>query len=123
LNVTLDYLKSNRKWLIRDFRVWGDNGAVDADMLVSETDSPSSRVVYMREFAGGLTQIVNFADLIDHRGNNLPTSIANAAVIPIPKNPVSSFVCGVIAPGSFRIAKDRSESDEAVADLLIMELN
>jgi len=122
MNVTLDFLKSNRKWLVRGFRVWGDDGAIEADMLTTETDSAVSRVIYQREFSGGLNQIVFFNNLVDHRGNHLPASIDGASVILIPKNPTGTFVRGLVGPNSFRIAKERRESPDGMVDLLILEM-
>ncbi len=123
MNITLDYLKSNRKWLVRDFRVWGDGGAVESDMIATETDSSNSRIVYLREFAGGIEQKVSFADLVDHRGNNLPSSITNAEITLVPKNNVTAYIRGTVGPSSFRIAKDRTEPSDAKVDLLILEMN
>ncbi|MEE9553981.1 MAG: hypothetical protein V3W18_06750 [candidate division Zixibacteria bacterium] len=123
MNITLDYLKSNRKWLVRDFRVWGDGGAVESDMIATEADSSNSRIVYLREFAGGVEQVVNFSDLVDHRGNNLPASIANAEIVLIPKNEVNAYIRGTVGPSSFRIARDRNEPADSKVDLLILEMS
>jgi len=123
MNITLDYLKSNRKWLVRDFRVRGDGGAVESDMIASETDASNVRVVYVREFSGGTEQRVIFSDLIDHRGNYLPSIIANAEIVLIPKNVVGAYIRGTVGPSSFRIAKERAVPDDAKVDFLIMEMN
>ncbi len=123
MNVTLDYLKSNRKWFIRDYRVWGDDGALEADMLMTETTPSTSRIVFLHQFSGGNGQVVDFADLLDHRGNKLPLTINNAEVIIIPKNAVAAFVPGTVGPTSFRIAKSNRQLADAVVDLLIMEMS
>lgn len=123
MNVTLDYLKSNRKWLVRNFRVWGDDGAIEADVLMTEMDSSYARVVYLREYSGGTEQVVRFADLIDHRGNRLPTTIIGAAVILVPKGSVAAFTMGIVGPESFRIAKSGREPSSATVDLMVMEMN
>ena len=123
MNVTLDYLISNRKWLIRDYHIWGYAGNFEADMFMTETDSPVSRVVFLQEFVGGAGQIVEFADLLDHRGNRLPSSINNAEIILIPKNAISAFVLGTAGPASFRVARAPQQAADAIVDLLIMEMN
>jgi hypothetical protein len=123
MNVTLDYLKSNRKWLIRDYCVWGDDDAFEADMLMTELAASTLRVVFMHQYSGGNGQVVNFADLLDHRGNQLPSTINNAEVIIIPKNAVATFVRGLIGPTSFRIARSSQGPAEAIVDLLIMEMS
>ena len=123
MNTTFDYLKSNRKWLVRDYVVWGDNGAYEADMILTEFNSGSGRVVYNHEFTGSGPQLVNFADLIDHRGNQLPASINNPEIILVPKNRVSSFIPGSIGNKSFRISKDSKEPSDSMVDLVILEMN
>lgn len=123
MNVTLDYLKSNRKWLIRDYRVWGDDDALEADMLMTEIAASTSRVVFMHQYSGGNGQVVDFADLFDHRGNQLPLTINNAEVIIIPKNTVVAFISGSAGPTSFRIARSSQGPADAIVDLLIMEMS
>ncbi len=53
MNITLDYLTGNRKWLVRDFVVWGDTGSLEAAMIATETEESSKRVAFMRENSGG----------------------------------------------------------------------
>jgi len=123
MNSTLSYLTGNRKWLIRDLVVWGDTGFLDAAIIATESVPSDDRVVFLYELAGGQPQVVEFADLVDHRGNQLPTSISNAEIIIIPKNDVHSFVVGDVGLSSFRIAKSDGSPTDAIADLLIMEMN
>ena len=123
MNVTLDYLTGNRKWLVRDYQVWGDNGSFEGAMILTEEDAPSNRVVFINELSGGNDQVVEFADLLDHRGNRLPSTLKNAMVIIVPKNDTASFVVGTVGAHSFRIARCVDRPGNAVADLLIMEMN
>ena len=123
MNDTLNYLTGNRKWLVRDFIVWGDTDTLQADMLVTEEGSASDRVVFIHEFAGGNPQIVNFSDLTDHRGNQLPSTINNAEIILVPRSETAAFVHGDIGSDSFRIAKSSDRASYATVDLLIMEMN
>jgi hypothetical protein len=123
MNTTLDYLKSNRKWLVKDFRVWGAALSFEADLLMTETTGADSRVVFHHRFVGDIGQMVEFADLVDHRGNPLPESISNPEIFIIPKNLVATFIPGAVGQTSFRIARSGGEPDEAVVDLLIMEMN
>ncbi len=123
MNSTIDYLKSNRKWLVRDYTVWGDNGTFEADMVLTEFNSGNNRVVFNHEFTGAGAQLVNFADLVDHRGNQLPSSINNAEIILISKGPIPSFILGSVGLKSFRVSKDSSQPSDAVVDFLIMEMN
>ena len=123
MNTTLDFLTGNRKWLIRDYQVWGDSGSFDGAILITEKSAPSNRVIFMYELSGGNDQVVEFTDLIDHRGNRLPSTIKNAEVIIIPKNDGASHIIGDVGPSSFRIARRFDDPSNAIADLLIMEMN
>jgi hypothetical protein len=123
MNVTYDYLTGNRKWLVRDYIVWGDSGTLDTAVLATEWGSSDNRLIILRELCGALAQVVDFADLVDHRGNALPETITNAEVIIIPKNETSAFVVGAIGEESFRLARSPEASSDAVVDLLIMEMN
>jgi hypothetical protein len=123
MNVTYDYLTGNRKWLVRDYIVWGDSGTLDTAILATECGPSDNRLVILRELCGEQAQVVEFADLIDHRGNALPETIANAEIVIIPKNETSAFVVGAIGAESFRLAKSPEASANAIVDLLIMEMN
>jgi hypothetical protein len=85
MNTTIDFLKSNRKWLVPNFVVWGDNGTFEADMIMTEFISGDERIVFNHEFTGETAQTVVYKDLVDHRGNQLPEKIVNPEVILIPK--------------------------------------
>jgi hypothetical protein len=122
MNTTFDYLTSNRKWLIRDFVVWGNSASYDASLIATE-DAGTDRVIFMRELIGGQPQIVEFSDLTDHRGNKLPASIVNAEIVIVPKGETMAFLIGQVGSASFRLAKTGLSSPDAIVDLIIMEMN
>ena len=123
MNVTFDYLTGNRKWLVRDFVVWGDSGTLDITMLATEKGVSENRLIAIREFCGEQAQVVEFADLMDHRGNGLPESISNAEIIIIPKNETAAHLVGSVGATSFRLAKSSGAVSDAIVDILIMEMN
>jgi hypothetical protein len=123
MSVTIDYLKSNRKWLVRNFVAWGDSGTFEVDMMMTEFVPGDERIVLNREFTGETAQTVFFKDLVDHRGNQLPEKINNPEVIPIPRNPVGSYILGNVGEKSFRISKDSLQMSNSLVDLLIMEMD
>lgn len=123
MNITLDYLKSNRKWLVKNFRVWGADLSFEADILMTEITPSNSRVAFIHRFVGDIGQVVEFADLMDHRGNSLPESINNPEILIVPRNSIATFIPGSIGSTSFRIGRSGREPDDAVVDLLIMEMN
>lgn len=122
MNTTFDYLTSNRKWLIRDYTVWGNSSSFDSAIIATE-DSANDRVVFMRELIGGNPQMVEFADLTDHRGNKLPSAISNAEVVIVPKGETGAFVVGQVGASSFRLAKAGISMPDTIVDLIIMEMN
>ena len=123
MNLTFDYLTGNRKWLIRDLVVWGDAGSLDTALLATESNPSANRLIVLRELCGAQAQVIEFADLVDHRGNTLPATINNAEIIIIPKSESDCFVVGSIGAASFRLAKSPGASADAIVDLLIMEMN
>jgi hypothetical protein len=123
MNITLDYLTGNRKWLVRDFSVWGESDSLNSAIIATENTSAGNRVVFMHEFSGGQFQAVEFSDLVDHRGNSLPGVINNPEIIIVPKSRTSCFIAGNIGPSTFQIAKVSGQSSDAIVDLIIMELN
>lgn len=122
MNITLDYLRGHRSWLVTNFRVWGDYFSVEAPLIFTESASGSKRVMLNRSFLGGLNQEVNFDDLVDHRGNSLPETIAGPKVFVLPKNEVRSFLVGSENEEGFRIAKEEP-SKTGLVDLWIVEMS
>lgn len=125
MNLTLDYLKSNRKWLVPNLLVWGNSDAFQARFLMTE-DSQPKRVVFSSNVIGGQNQVVNYDALTDSRGNALPTQISNPVLVIIPRNQVHCYLIGRPSQTGFKIA--RAESDErfqqdGLVDLLIMEVD
>lgn len=122
MNVTLDYLTGNRKWFVRDFVVWGDTGTFDAAIIATEVLGETN-VVFLRELVGGSAQVIEYTDLTDHRGNQLPETISNPTVIIVPKNQAAAHVVGIPGTDSFQIAKSSTSAVNPVVDLIIMEMN
>jgi hypothetical protein len=119
---TLAYLRGHRLWLIRDFVVWGSLSAHEFSFLITTMDQGIGRIMFLSVSLGGDLQKVEFADLTDFRGNNLPESLSNPKVIPLPKSLVGAVVAGREDSGSFSIAKASESDANAVCDLLIMEV-
>jgi hypothetical protein len=122
MNTTFDYLTGNRKWVVRDFVVWGQSDIFDAAILATEALENTS-VIFMRELAGGEAQVVEFTDLVDHRGNQLPASISSPEIIIIPKSASQAFLIGNPGNSSFRIAAPSNLPGNPLVDLLIVEMN
>jgi len=126
MNLTLDYLKSNRKWLVPNVVVWGNADACEAALLMVEDDSPA-RVVFSYSRLEGNDQVINFGDLTDADGNSLPSQISKPVVIVIPGNQMHCFIVGRPSETGFKLAyspdSNSSNSGYGLVDLLIMEID
>jgi hypothetical protein len=117
MNQTLANLKSNRKWLIPNFAVWGNSGSLEIALVMTEEAAPK-RVVFCKTNLGGQDQIVGYDDLVDSLGNQLPCTITNPVVIIIPRGDVHCYLVNRPSNVNFKIACTQSEG---LVDLLIME--
>jgi hypothetical protein len=123
MNVTLDYLRGRRTWVVPNFVVWGDWSLASFLLLYTETGDTSKRVMLARNNLGGLDQSVNFCDLCDFRGNQLPEVILNPRVMVMPKNEVNCFVVGTETDTGFKIARFSGSGKTGLVDLMIVEMS
>ncbi len=122
MNITLDYLRGRRTWVVPNFVVWGDWSLASFFLLYTEVGETSKRVILARNNLGGLDQTVSFSDLYDFRGNKLPQMITSPKVMVMPKNEVNCFVVGPETDTGFRIAKFSGSQKTGLVDLTIMEM-
>ncbi|UCB53087.1 MAG: hypothetical protein JSV10_03110 [Candidatus Zixiibacteriota bacterium] len=122
MNITLDYLRGRRTWVVPNFVVWGDWSLASFLLLYTEIGETSKRVMLARNNLGGLDQSVTFETLYDFRGNQLPQTINNPKVMVMPKNEVNCFVVGTETETGFRIARFSGSEKTGLADLMIVEM-
>jgi hypothetical protein len=122
MNITLDYLRGRRTWAVPNFVVWGDWSLASFLLLYTEMGETSKRVILAKNNLGGLDQTVNFSDLYDFRGNQLPQAITSPKVMVMPKNEVNCFVVGTETDTGFRIAKFSGAEKTGLVDLIIVEM-
>ena len=122
MNITLDYLRGRRTWVVPNFAVWGDWSLASFLLLYTEMGETSKRVMLARNNLGGLDQSVTFETLYDFRGNQLPQTINNPKVMVMPKNEVNCFVVGTETETGFRIARFSGSEKTGLADLMIVEM-
>jgi hypothetical protein len=122
MNITLDYLRGRRIWVVPNFVVWGDWTLYSFLLLYTEMGATSKRVVFSKSTLGGLDQTVNFSSLYDFRGNQLPDTINNPKVIVLTKNEVLCLVVGAETNTGFRIAKLSESPQTGLVDLMIVEM-
>lgn len=123
MNVTLDYLRGRRTWVVPNFVVWGDWSLASFLLLFTEMGDTSKRVMLAKNNLGGLDQSVDFSDLCDFRGNQLPEVILNPRVIVMPKNEVNCFVVGTETDTGFKIARFSGSGKTGLVDLMIVEMS
>jgi hypothetical protein len=121
MNITLDYLRGRRVWVVNNFSVWGEFSAITPVLLWTEQTSSSQRIIFSREILGGLEQAVNYSQLYDFRGNQLPQSIPNPKVIILQKNQVDCLTVGQESASGFKIAKLSQTEESGLVDLVIVE--
>jgi len=122
MNVTLDYLRGRRTWVVPNFVVWGDWSLASFLLLYIEAGETSKRVMAAKNNLGGLDQTVNFSDLFDFRGNQLPAVIQNPKVIALPKSEVNCFVVGKETSTGFKIARFSGSEKTGLVDLMVVEM-
>lgn len=107
--------------MVNNFSVYGEYSAVTPILLWSESGSSSHRLILARESLGGAEQSVNFSQLYDFRGNQLPQSISNPKIIILQKNEVECLIVGQESSGGFKIAKLSESETNGRVDLIIVE--
>mgnify|MGYP001612528188 CR=1 FL=1 len=121
MNITLDYLRGRKIWLVKNFCIWGEYSAVDLLLVHTEIGETSKRIIMDRVSLGGKEQEVNFDSLYDFKGNKLPQQISSPKVLALPSNEVSCMVMEEFNSG-FKIAKRSDSVENGLVDLLIFEL-
>ncbi|KPL02707.1 MAG: hypothetical protein AMJ90_05000 [candidate division Zixibacteria bacterium SM23_73_2] len=121
-NLTLDYLRGRRMWLVRNFVVWGEGYGDDFLFLYTQLDSPDKRIVFNNSFLGGEAQEVNFSSLYDFKGNQLPATIDHPKVVVLPRKEPFCFVLGSETESGFKISRKKGAEENGLVDLLIVEM-
>ncbi len=122
MNQTLGYLLGKRMWWIGGLNVWGELAATTPKFLISESDAGGFRILRASYSLGGMTQDVRFGELVDVKGNLLPSIINRPRVVPISRGATSAVIQGEAQADSFRIAKANATSAPVLVDLLIIEM-
>ena len=118
----LEMILAKRSWLVPEFTVWGLPGFGERDFLIVEQLGSTKTVLFGSFDIGGVEQEVSFDQLIDHRGNTLPATIASPLVLTRAKGPASPFVIGRENSAGFKIARPSDTTAPLQTDLLVVEL-
>jgi hypothetical protein len=118
----LERVIARRAWFVADFSVWGQPSLGEHEYLALEQVDSIWSVHFGSASIGESDQEVLFSQLIDHRGNSLPTSLASPRVFIRPKNATAAFIVGQESTDRFKIAHDSAADGPVTADLWIVEL-
>jgi hypothetical protein len=119
---TLNFLKSRRIWVIKDFLVWGISGQVQIRYLGLETVAGTGRLMFGAASPSGAQQNVLFSELTDFRGNRLPSSISFPKVLVRPRSSYAAFLTGEESDAGFQIVREADAPGPVPADLFIIEM-
>ncbi len=118
----IEQVVARRIWFVPGFSVWGVPGLDEIELLTVEHTAAGNAVGFSAVTVEGASQEVLYADLIDHRGNQLPANLASPRVIPRSHEASAVLVVGTESPASFRIARDPNAVGPLTADLLVLEM-
>jgi len=117
-----DKARSHRSWIVKNVSVWGLTKWGTIDFAAVDLVGTGKAVYYGTGDIGETVQRINYADLIDHRGNQLPTSISAPVVIVKSRSNYGAYLIGDEGTADFVIARDESASEAVTVDLYIVEM-
>lgn len=118
---TITYLKSRRLWVVRDILVWGIASDAQFYYLGVENVDSTGRLMFGMSTVGDAAQDVQFSDLVDHKGNALPSTIAFPRILISPRSPHIAYLVGEESNTGFRVARDPEAPGPVSVDFFIYE--
>jgi hypothetical protein len=119
---TLTYLKGRRLWVVRDVIAWGLASDASLYFLGEEDVDSTGRLLFGMATIGGEAQDIQFSDLVDYRGNALPSSIDSPRVLIRPRSSYLAYIVGEESNTGFKIARDSSAPGPVSVDFFIYEM-
>ena len=113
---------ARRAWFVPGLVVYGVQSDEATGYLVTQQGSSGQTVYYATADFGEGAQVVAFASLSDHRGNQLPAEISTPRVIVRPRSTDRAYIVREESNREFTIARDVFSSGPVTVDLLIMEM-
>jgi hypothetical protein len=118
----LTYLKSHRLWVVPNVLVWGLADEADFQYFGLENVDTAGRLMFGNTSLGGSAQTISFSDLIDFRGNHLPSNISSPRIIIRPRSPYVAHLIGEEYSTGFRLARDIAAPGPISVDIFIYEM-
>lgn len=117
-----DRVRTKRSWWVPGFTVWGLPSWEEAEFLAVEDVEGTASVHFGVVAIGDASQPVLYSELIDHRGNQLPSSLDKPLVLIRPRSEATVFVVEQESATGFRIARESTAIEPATVDLLVIEM-
>jgi hypothetical protein len=121
--LSMKYPGGRRLWVIRDYTIWGL--ADEARFYYQGVEEVNSvkRVMFGIASINGMAQNIAFSDLVDFRGNNLPSTIKSPKIMVQLRSPYPVFLVGPESDTGFRIARSSDAPGPVKADLFVFEMD
>lgn len=118
----LEKVKSKRSWFVESISVWGLAQEGQIDFAVVENTNSTLTLLFANQSIGSSLQTINFSDLTDHRGNQLPATMDSPRILIRPRSETAVFIVGQESDQSFKIARDSDASGPVTVDLMVIEM-
>jgi hypothetical protein len=113
---------ARRAWYVPDLAVWGTADWGQLDFVAVEQVGTETSVLFGQADLGDNAQRLLFADLVDHRGNSLPSQLDMPLVLPRPRSEKAVFVVGRESNEAVVLARQADAIEPIPTDLLIIEM-
>jgi len=109
-------------WVVRNFQIYGTADEARFLYLGVENVASTNRIMFGTAGIGGTVQDIRYSNLIDFRGNNLPTTIDSPKVLIRFRSAYSAYLIGEESDSGFRMARDINSPGPISVDLFIYEM-
>ena len=113
---------AKRSWYVPNLQVYGTKGWGEFEYLIAEDINSVVSVLFDKISLGDNSQHIMFADLVDIKGNSLPSSLVNPKVIVKQKSDNTAFIVGDESSTGFKIVRTSASSQVVQVDLYIIEM-
>ena len=113
---------TKRSWYIPNLNVYGTAGWGEFEYLLTENINSIISVLFNTTSIGDNSQSIAYQDLIDHNGNNLPSSLKNPKVIIKQKSNDTAYIIGDESSTGFKIVRSGETTKPIPVDLYIVEM-
>lgn len=118
----LERVKSRRMWYVPEVSIWGLAVWDQIEfVLAEEIESEQSLLFGQVDLADDAQQLL-YADLVDHRGNQLPETIESPLVLIRSRGEHRGYVVGRESGQGFKVARESNATSPVTGDLLVIEM-